>query len=125
MGQMNRRVLPSAKLRQAIFAWMVGLALALVWIGGQPQLSEIPTQSASASLAAVQAAEHVATVSAAGKIHRSPEFRHGGDPDFVALLAETYPGASGIYRLVSPCGADAPRGLCLHTRPEPRAPPVI
>ncbi|MDR7124687.1 hypothetical protein [Pseudotabrizicola sp. 4114] len=101
------------------------MALTLVWIGGQPHQANIPTQSASASLAAVQAAEHVATVSAAGKIQRIPEFRHGGDPDFVALLAETYPGTSGLYRHVSPCGADAPRGLCLHTRPEPRAPPVI
>ncbi|WP_147335709.1 hypothetical protein [Pseudotabrizicola alkalilacus] len=122
---MNRLAPQSPKFRQAFFAWMVGLSLCLVWIGAQPQLANIPTQSASASLAAVQAAEHVATVSAAGKIHRSPELRYGGDPDFVALLAETYRGASGIYSHFSRCGADAPRGLCLHTRPEPRAPPVI
>lgn len=122
---MIRRVIPLAKLRQAFFAWMVSLSLTLVWIGAQPHLANIPTQSASASLAAVQAAEHVATVSAAGKINRNPEFRHGNDPDFAALLAATYPGGAGVYRLVFSCGPDVPRGLCLRTRPEPRAPPVI
>lgn len=125
MGQMNSRAIPSAKLRQAFLAWTVVLSLALVWIGAESRPSDFPAHSASVSFASVHATDHAATLSAAGKIHRSPEFRQGSDPDFVALASGTVNDVGRIEFGVPFCASDGPACKERRTIPEPRAPPVI
>lgn len=122
---MNRSAPLFANLRQAFLAWTVLLSLVLVWSGAQPRSSEVPTQAIAASLSAVQAAEHVATLSAGGKLHRAPEFRAGGDADAVVLAAGLVLAAPGSGRDLAVCTEDAPCGASHRALPEPRAPPRI
>lgn len=121
---MNSITGPSAKLRQAFFAWTIGLTLALVWIGSQLRSSEFPTFSASVGFASMQAPDHVAKLSATGKIHRSPDIRHGSDPDLLYLAAGTAKEAVRIVRDAPSCATGSPPRAERLTIPEPRGPPL-
>lgn len=110
--------------RLASLAWVAVLSLLLVWIGTQSRLADVPACSVSASVAAVAAPEQVAKLSAAGKVTRSPEFRSGSGPDFLALAAEPFTGTAHIGRGVPSCGRDDPDCESHQWLPEPRAPPL-
>jgi len=122
---MNPRAIRSEKFLQALLAWMVTLSLVMVWSSGEPRPANNPTGSGSLSFAAVQATDHVATLSAAGKIHRSTEYRHGNDPDVVWWALATAKDFGRIGLAIPFCAGDAPACKEQRTLPEPRAPPVI
>lgn len=111
--------------RRVTLAWTVVLSLALAWIGAQPRLADFPARSALASFAAAQAPDQVATLSAAGKMHRSPEFRQGSDPDAAAVASSAFSGINRINSNDPLCEPGAPACREHRTLPEPRAPPVI
>ncbi|PJF09035.1 hypothetical protein [Pseudorhodobacter sp. MZDSW-24AT] len=122
---MTRRTPLLADLRQAFVAWTLLLAMALVWSAAPSRSTEFPSHAALATLAAVQSAEPVATLSAAGKLHRAPEFRAGDEPDAVLLSPALALAATGARHAWAFCQRDLPCAARHRTRPEPRAPPLI
>ncbi|MFN3722070.1 MAG: hypothetical protein ACK4VZ_03415 [Paracoccaceae bacterium] len=123
--QMNLQANPFAIRRRAFFAWTVVLSLALVWIGVQPRPTDFSTHSARGNLSALLAADPVATLSAAGKTHRSPEVGQGGDNDFALLAYGLLHGAIDLGRDIGSYATDEPCPASHCTLPEPRAPPRI
>lgn len=122
---MHRRAQTLATLRQAFLAWTMVASLLLVWTGTHLRGGNFQAQSAVVNQSVQQTADRVATLSAAAKLHRAPEFQAGGDPDVLFAAAGAGFGRSVLGRDVAACEPDALCGTRHHARPEPRAPPLI
>ena len=120
-----RRHMPSTKLRQAFLVWTSILSLLLVGIGTQPRAFDSAPHATSVSFSTVQAPDHAATLTTIGKIHRTPEYRHGSDTDFAALVPAASFYSSGPDLAADLATSDQPRGVSCCRVPEARAPPQI
>lgn len=121
---MKRLPALAGRLAPAALLWAVVLSLFAAFSLSSPRGSDLPQTRTGAALAALQAPEPSATLSAAPKAHRPSDLRLAGEPDPVTPAA-TRPTSGCVRQSVPAClaGIEPPQAD-KRGRPQPRAPPL-